>query len=124
VVLVTGGGGGACVVVVGGGGLVWVVVLTALTALWWATGLAWARCLALCGGLGLAVVAVAAVVADCVVVDCVVAAAGVCVEVEDEEPHALTTAVSTRALIAVRRCVMVLKDARRRQLLPPDLNNR
>jgi hypothetical protein len=104
-----------CVVVVGGGGA---FVCVVATAAWWAAGLGCARCLTAWAGLGLGLAAVVvAVVAGCVAVLCVVAA-GLRLEVEEEEPHALTTAVSTSALSAVRRCVMLPKDAGRRRLLP------
>ncbi len=77
-------------------------------------------------GFGLAVVVV--VVVDCVVVLWVVVpgvvAAALWVEVDEEEPHALTSGrEQDGGECGCVVCLMVLKDAGRRRLLPPDLNN-
>ena len=112
--VVVGGGGGAVVavrVVVGGGAdgvvAVWVMVVAGLVAC--TTGLWWTRCFGFGLGLGLwvAVVAVAAVVADVVLVAAALVL-WVVVELEDADPHALTSNVSRTVASGMRSCFMVL----------------
>jgi hypothetical protein len=113
-----GGGGAACVVVAGGGGggAAWVVVvgggavvcvLGAVAGALCAAGFAWACRLGLCAGL--ACVVVVAVV-DCAVA--VVGAATLWVEVDEDEPQALTINVSRTAPSGMRSCFMVVSRLR------------
>jgi DNA-binding response OmpR family regulator len=105
IVVVVAGGGVVCVIVdvVAGGGAV-VVVAVVVAAVLWPAGL-WACFLGFGAGLGVVVVV------DCVdgvVVVLVVVAAAVWVEVDEDDPHALTISASRTAASGMRRCLMVV----------------
>jgi hypothetical protein len=136
--VVIGGGGAACVVIVsvvpgggGGGAVVCVVIISVVAggggvgaavcvaaavaaALWdgvrCAAALAWARCACLWAGFaagGGVVAGGVAVVAGGVGV-VAAALAAVWVEVEDDDPQALASSVTTTANAGMRRCFMVV----------------
>jgi hypothetical protein len=71
-------------------------------------------------GFGLAVVAVVELVEVAVVAVVAAAALGFCVEVEleDADPHALTSSVSRTAASGMRMCLMLVKDSAAGGLLP------
>ena len=114
-----GGGGGARVVIVsvgveaaGGGGGAAVCIATAGTEVLCEAAWAWACRLCLWGGFVAARVVVVVVVAGGAGVDAVVvvvtALAAVWVEVEDADPQALTSSVSSTAVAEVRSVFIVV----------------
>jgi hypothetical protein len=110
VVVVGGGGGGgeAWVVVVGGGALV--VCTVGTEAALWILGFGCACRLALCARLCLCLAGVLVVAVDWVA-DVLVVAATLWLEVDEEEPHALTSKVSRTAPSVTRRYLMVVSLA-------------
>ncbi len=139
--VVVAGDGATCVVVAGGGvllGAVGTAVAAALcaaalgAAALCADGLACLCRLALCAGLGWALVVLVTGVDW--VVEVLLVAAAFWLEVDEDAPHALTINTSTTAAKAIRRCLMDVspwppgsvvrltwEDAGRRGLLPGKL---